>query len=87
MTPAAYHRMTDITTVSRRFLETSSRFMLASMVALAIGLSLDYYVVGFLVFGSPAVAAAAAVLLGLLTWLWFVFPKSRRAKRALRPDP
>jgi hypothetical protein len=78
MTPAAYHRVTGITHVTRRFLETSSRLVLASMVVLAIGLSLDYFVVGWLVFGSMAVAAGAGVMLGVLTFLWFVFPHARR---------
>jgi hypothetical protein len=82
MTPAAYHRLTDLTKVTRRFLALSSRFMLASMVLLALGLATDYYVVGYLVFESHAVAAAAAVLLALLTALWFVFPRAYRRTHA-----
>ena len=78
MTPAAYHRMTDITHVTRHFLALSSRLLLASMVALAAGLSLDYYVVGYLVFEDRRVAVAAAALLAILTLLWFVFPRSGR---------
>lgn len=78
MTPAAYHRMTGVTHVSRRFLETSSRLLLASMVVLAIGLSLDYFVVGWLVFESPWVAAGSALMLATFSTLWFAFPLSRR---------
>jgi uncharacterized protein DUF6328 len=79
MTPAAYHRMTGITHVTRRFLDTSSRLVMSSMVVLAFGLSLDYFVVGWLVFESMAMALAAAVMLAVLTALWIAFPRSRRA--------
>jgi hypothetical protein len=78
MTPAAYHRVTGVTHVSRRFLETSSRLLLASMVVLAIGLALDYFVVGWLVFENGWVAVAAAAMLGAFTGLWFAYPLSRR---------
>src|SRR4051812_15275141 len=78
MTPAAYHRITGIQRVSRHFLALSSRFLLAGMVALALGLALDYFVVGWLVFESIAVVAPAAVLLGVLSVLWFGYPMSRR---------
>lgn len=78
MTPAAWHRTTDITHVTRGFLAISSRLLLASMVALALGLALDYYVVGYLVFEDRRVAVAAAALLAILTLLWFVFPRSAR---------
>jgi uncharacterized protein DUF6328 len=78
MTPAAYHRMTGITHVTRRFLDTSSRLVMGSMVVLAVGLSLDYFVVGWLVFESMAMALAAAVMLAVLTSLWLAFPRSRR---------
>jgi len=87
MTPAAYHRVTDITLVSRHFLEMSSRLLLASMLVLGVGLSLDYYVVGWLVFGSHAVGLAAAVLLGVLTTLWFAFPRSRKSRPAIEDAP
>lgn len=80
MTPAAYHRMTDITHVTRGFLAMSSRLLLASMVALAIGLALDYYVVGYLVFEDRRVAVAAAALLAILTLLWFAFPQSGKRR-------
>ena len=78
MTPAAYHRITDITCVSKEFLRNSSHLLLAGMVTLAIGLSLDYYVVGWLVFADRAVALAAGALLGVLTALWFVLPRVLR---------
>jgi hypothetical protein len=82
MTPAAWHRISGLTHVSRHFLDLGSRFLLASMLALAVGLTLDYYVVGFLVFASGQVAWLAALLLGACTALWFVLPA--RHKRQVR---
>ena len=79
MTPAAYHRITGIRHVTTRYLAISSRFLLASMLVLAIGLAMDYYVVGWLAFESPVPAFAAAALFALLTACWFVFPYRRRA--------
>ena len=78
MTPAAYHRITGVQHVTRTFLDRSSRLMLASMWVLALGLSLDYFVVGWLIFESAWVAAPAALLFGVLSVLWFAFPRSRR---------
>jgi Family of unknown function (DUF6328) len=87
MAPAAYHRITGVRHVSVTFLSISSRFLLASMLALSIGISLDYYVVGWLMFESVKVAAPAALLCAILTALWFVFPYRRRAlhKKLGRP--
>jgi hypothetical protein len=75
MMPAAYHRLSGVTHVSRRFLDTSSRWLLASLLALAVGLSIDYYVIGMLVFGERLVAIAAAAMLAVLTWMWFAKPR------------
>lgn len=87
MAPAAYHRITGVRHVSTTFLAISSRFLLASMFALAIGISLDYYVVSSLLFESSTVAVPAAVLFAALAILWFVFPYRRRVlhKKLGRP--
>jgi hypothetical protein len=78
MTPAAYHRITGVHHVTRAFLDLSSRFLLASMWFLAAGLALDYFVVGWLIFESPWVAAGAASMMGVLSALWFAFPRARK---------
>jgi hypothetical protein len=83
MTPAAYHRMTRVRQVSERFLRTCSRLLLAAMVPLAVGLSIDYYVIGSMIFGRDGFASyAGAALFAVLTGLWFVFPRSRRPREA-----
>jgi hypothetical protein len=83
MSPAAYHRMTGLTTVTQRFIRNSSRLLLASMIPLALALALDYYVIGRLIFESRGVAVGAALLLGVITFFWFVFPRSGRLQEAL----
>src|SRR3954468_8990202 len=80
MTPAALHRITGVNHVSRAWLQHSSRLLVVSMGILAVGLALDYFVVGWLIFESPWIAAPAAVLLGLLTILWYFYPRAQGAR-------
>jgi hypothetical protein len=87
MCPAAYQRMSLPLEVSQRFLRNSSRLLVASMVPLGLGLSIDYYVIGRLVFDSPWAACGAAALLGVLSFFWFVFPSSKRLQALLDRMP
>ena len=80
MMPAALHRITGVQHVTRLFIERSSAFVLASMWCLALGLALDYFVVGWLIFENPWVAAPAALLLGVLSVLWYFYPRSQRGR-------
>ena len=80
MTPAALHRITGVQHVTRAFLERSSTLLLASMGILALGLACDYFVVSWLIFGSPYFAAAAALLLAVLSVLWFFYPRAQRRR-------
>jgi len=76
MAPAAIHRQTQLRYVSERFIWLSSRLVLASMFPLALGLSLDVYLIARVVFGTAGVGIAfAAVLLVLLMMLWIVLPR------------
>ena len=80
MTPAALHRITGVQHVSRAFLDRSSTLVLASMWILAVGLALDYFVVGWLVFESMWLAAPAAALLAVLSILWYFYPRLERTR-------
>lgn len=80
MTPAALHRITGVQHVTRDFLDRSSRLLLAGMWILAIGLSCDYFVIGWLVFESTWLAVAAAVLLAVLSILWYFYPEWERRR-------
>lgn len=76
MTPAAFHRQTRPHEVSDSFLNLASRLLLLSMIPLEIGISLDFYVIGNLIFHSRLIGAiGAAALLAAFSLLWFVFPR------------
>jgi hypothetical protein len=83
MTPAAYHRIQGVDQVSQRFIDNSSRLLLAGMAPLGVGLCLDYYLIGKLIFESEWLALAAAALLGLFGFFWFLFPSSKKLQRLL----
>jgi len=75
MTPAAFHRIVHPQEVSDRLVRISTRLLLLSMVLLAFGVSIDFFLISYLISGSGGVAVflAALILLSLLT-LWYLFP-------------
>jgi uncharacterized membrane protein len=79
MAPAAIHRQTQQREVSERFIWLSSRLMTASMYPLAVGLSLDVYLIGCIVFGAATAGIAfAAALFAVLMVLWLALPRHER---------
>jgi hypothetical protein len=84
MTPAAIHRQTQLRTISERFVWLSSWLLLFGMLPLAVGLSVDVYLIGCVALGSThAGIAVAAALLAVLLALWLVLPRrERRIHRA-----
>ena len=82
MTPAAYHRIAERGEETEHFHRFASRTLLAAMVPLALGLSVDFFIVARKVTESPALAAALALaLLALFYGLWFGFTAYRRRQR------
>lgn len=76
MTPAAYHRQTDLLNVSQTIVTQSSRLLFWSMVPLMMALASDFYVVGTLVLGSrPGSAVCAVSLLAVFCGLWLGLPR------------
>ena len=76
MTPAAIHRQSQQRSVSERFIWLSSMLVLASMFPLALGMSLDVYLIARVVFGTPGIGLAfSAVLLAVLMALWVLMPR------------
>jgi hypothetical protein len=76
MAPAAIHRQTQQRSVSERFIWVSSVLVLASMFPLALGMSLEVYLIARVVFGTPGIGLAfSAVLLALLMVLWMLLPR------------
>jgi hypothetical protein len=81
MTPAAYHRQVEPRRATVSFLVLASRLVSGAMLPLAAGLSIDVYLIAWVITGGPALAAAigAAVFL-LFVALWFAFPQWRVAQ-------
>jgi hypothetical protein len=81
MAPAAIHRQSQQRFVSERFIWLSSVLVLVSMLPLALGLSLDVFLIARIVFGTPSVGLAfAALLLGVLLALWLILPRREGRK-------
>ena len=79
MTPAAYHRLAEQTTISRLFVSLASWLIAAAMVPLMLGLTLEVYLLGLLVIGDLKTSlAVATALFGVFLMLWFVFPLTMR---------
>ncbi len=75
MTPAAYHRFVERTTVSEFFVRLASSFIAAAMVPLMSAIALESYIVGVVLFGRGALSITiAAALFCLFAGLWFVLP-------------
>jgi hypothetical protein len=79
MAPAALHRQSEPMSVSRRFIDSSSRLLMASMVPLAIGICLDVYVIARVILGTTTVAAIIAVImLAVFFGFWRILPQANR---------
>ena len=82
MAPAAYHRQAEQGSVSRGMLAIASRLIGLGLVPLMLGVSLDVYVVSFLVTASDAWAAALGLgCFAVFAGLWFAFPRFLRRRR------
>jgi hypothetical protein len=81
MAPAAYHRQAEQGSVSRSMLAIASRFIGFGLVPLMLGVSLDVYVVSFLVTASNQWAGVIGLgCFAVFAGLWFVFPRLQKAK-------
>jgi hypothetical protein len=81
MAPAALHRQTEPMAVSQRFIEISSRLLMASMAPLALGICLDVYLIARIIAGSRGVAGiVAAFLLGVFLVFWLLLPRAVRRR-------
>lgn len=89
MTPAAYHRQTaGPEQVTRHFVRLCSRLLLWSMLPLACGVCLDFYLIALLVAGESIGALALAVtLLLVFAGLWIALPAWQRHIHGQVPPP
>jgi hypothetical protein len=82
MTPAAYHRQTGAGRITSHFVTLATRLIMMAMWPLTVGIALDTYLIGRLIFPdslNTAATAGAAVFL-LLAGLWFAFPLLARLR-------
>ncbi len=75
MAPASYRRLAEPTRISGHWIRLSSRVIAWAMAALMVAISLDIYLVAFMITGD----AVLAVIVGggvacFLAWLWFAMP-------------
>jgi hypothetical protein len=80
MTPAAYHRAAGAREVTESFIRISTRLLIASMVPLALGLSLEFYLIARVLLGGAAAPLAIALLV-FVAGLWFVLPRWLKPRR------
>jgi hypothetical protein len=81
MTPAAYHRIAEQTTVSGFFIKLASWLIAAAMVPLMTAITLEAYIVGFILFGRGILSVGmASGCFVSLPHFWFGLPFLMRRK-------
>ncbi len=81
LTPAAYHRQAEPGKISPRFCRLGTRLLTLSLFPLALGISLDLYVISRLILDSILVdMAIASISFVLLLTAWFLFPQWAKVK-------
>ena len=88
LTPAAYHRQMEHVSITRRFIDVSTRLMLWSMASLALSIGLDLYLVSPIILQDILVSLMITLgLWALFILLWIVLPRSELLKRAIDNKP
>ena len=79
MAPAAIHRVREPESVSRAFVRLSSRLLTWGMVPLALGTTLDVYLVAHALVRDHAIALfAASFSAAVFVGLWWTLPRLAR---------
>lgn len=79
--PAAYHRQTDPGRVSDHFIRLSSALLLWSMLPLALGICLDFYLIARLITERESLAMVLAMLLlAFFSAFWIALPRLNRSR-------
>jgi hypothetical protein len=82
MAPAALHRQTGAQHVSEAFVRSSTLLLLCSMLPLALGVCLDFYLIARVILESAWSGALAVALLAVFVGLWFALPRIYGSRRA-----
>ena len=83
MAPAAYNRQTGLRDVTEVFVRVCTRLLHISMVPLAVGICLDFYLIAGIIYRGSIGAALAAGLLAVFIVLWFLLPRAKGLQRML----
>jgi hypothetical protein len=78
MTPAAYHRQTGSTQVTKEFIKLASRVLLYGMFPLLLALCIDFYVIASIIVDGWLASMLTTAVGGIFIGLWFVFPHVKR---------
>lgn len=81
MTPAAWHRHAEEKAMTLKFLRLSSRFIKYAMFFLAIGMCMEIYIIGEVIFSSNIPGIVTAFLFMMFVFGWFIFPSIQKHKR------
>ncbi len=85
MAVPAYHRIVEKGEDTEHFQKLASRFVCSAMIPLALGITIDFYVVLEKVTKSqPLALLLASVALAMFLGLWFVFPMVRARRNSRR---
>ena len=81
MTPPAYHRLVEKGEDTERFHKLANRFIIGAMIPLALGITLDFFIVLEKVTDSPVVSiTSSALMLATFLGLWFAYPLARSSR-------
>ncbi|HKA32876.1 MAG TPA: DUF6328 family protein [Candidatus Binatia bacterium] len=83
MTPAAYHRRVGERVVTERFLRISTRLLLWSMMPLAVGICIDFYLIARIILDGVVAPLLAVALLAIFILFWFALPRTEALKRLI----
>ena len=87
MSPAAFHRQAGADEVTETLVRIATRLLLWSMLPLALGISIDFYLVARIVMRSRLVSFFAVAIFGLFFTLWFLLPRVRVLQRIVAGVP
>ncbi|MGH2681750.1 MAG: DUF6328 family protein [Actinomycetota bacterium] len=78
--PTAYHRLRWRDRDKERMLQSANRMAIVGTVFLALSITAVVYVITSLLFGTATALGVAVAVAGLVAWLWYALPLSRRAR-------
>lgn len=82
LSPAAYHRLAEPHSISRRFTQWSNKLMVMALIPLMLGCVTDFFLIGYMITKNMLVSAVvSAILLAVFLFNWFIVPLSMRNKR------